>query len=84
MDERRKRPRRRILKSATIRLGKQHAIPCAVRNLSEIGACLVVQATFGITGGFQLLMPGHAPRTCKVIWSTDTKLGVEFQASNIQ
>jgi hypothetical protein len=44
MDERRKIPRRRILKSGKILLGRRQ-VQCTVRNLSEIGACLVVQTT---------------------------------------
>jgi hypothetical protein len=54
-------------------------VPCAVRNLSEIGACLVVQTTFGIPGTFKCVMPDRTPQTCQVIWRDDTKLGVRFQ-----
>ena len=45
--ERRQPPaRRRMLKSGKILLGT-HLIPCAVRNMSERGACLKVQTTVG-------------------------------------
>lgn len=78
MIERRKAPRRRILKSGKIRHGKA-GISCTVRNLSEIGASLVVQTTFGIPKTFEFAMPGRPPRKCKVIWRNETTLGVEFQ-----
>jgi hypothetical protein len=78
VEDRRKAPRRRILKSGTIMLGSAK-VPCAVRNLSEIGACLVVQTTFGIPGTFKCVMPDRTPQTCQVIWRDDTKLGVRFQ-----
>lgn len=67
-----------MLKSGKIMLGKA-PIPCTVRNLSEIGACLVVQTTFGIPGTFTFTMADHKSQTCKVIWRDDTKLGVHFE-----
>jgi hypothetical protein len=47
VDKRQPPPRRRMLKSGKILLGK-HPVPCTVRNLSETGACLQVQTTAGI------------------------------------
>jgi hypothetical protein len=79
MANQRKAPRRRILKSGTIILGKEAHLPCLVRNLSEAGARLEVQATFEIPSAFLLGMPGRPPRTCKVIWRTDRQLGVHFR-----
>jgi hypothetical protein len=80
-DERRRAQRRRILKGGKILLGKAE-VPCTVRNLSETGACLVVQTTYGIPAIFQLVMPDQPPRACKTAWRTDTKLGVEFQQAD--
>ena len=79
MANQRKAPRRRTLKSGTIILGKKAQLPCAVRNLSETGACLEVQATFEIPSTFLFGMPGRPPRTCKVIWRNDRQLGVQFR-----
>lgn len=78
MDERRKAARMRMLKSGKILLGRRE-VPCAVRSLSEIGACLQVQTTYGIPALFQLIMPNREPQSCKVIWRDDTKLGVHFR-----
>jgi len=78
MDERRKSLRRRVLKSAKLLLGRREVL-CTVRNLSEIGACLVVQTTYGIPATFEVVMPDQSLKSCKVMWRDDTKLGVHFR-----
>jgi len=60
-----------MLKSGKILLGK-HAVPCAVRNLSETGAGLQVQTTTGIPSEFYLVMSDGLPS------QADTDL--EFEA----
>ena len=75
--ERRQQPRKRMLKSGKILLGK-HAIPCAVRNMSERGACLKVQTTEGLPEMFDFLFAGEPVRTCKTVWRDDTQIGVMF------
>jgi hypothetical protein len=75
--ERRQQRRKRMLKSGKILLGK-HAIPCAVRNLSEQGACLKVQTTEGIPEVFDFLFAGEPIRTCKTVWRDYTQIGVLF------
>ena len=75
--ERRQQPRKRMLKSGKILLGK-HAIPCAVRNMSERGACLKVQTTEGLPDMFDFLFAGEPARTCKTMWRDDTQIGVMF------
>jgi hypothetical protein len=67
-----------MLKSGKILLGS-HAVPCAVRNLSETGACLEVQTTYGIPTKFEFVLPPQPPRLCKVVWIRDTKIGVHFE-----
>ena len=78
MDEHRNVKRMRTLKSGKILLGS-HAVPCTVRNLSETGACLEVQTTVGIPATFEFVLPSQPPRTCKVVWLGDTRLGVHFK-----
>ena len=78
MDEHRKAKRMRMLKSGKILLGS-HAVPCTVRNLSDAGACLEVQTTVGIPSKFEFVMPSQPPRSCKVVWLGDTKMGVQFK-----
>jgi hypothetical protein len=70
-----------MLKSGKILLGK-HAVPCAVRNLSEIGACLQVQTTEGLPSEFAFAIGDLPPWTCKVIWRDETRMGVEFEHSS--
>jgi len=79
MANRRKVTRRRTFKTGTIILGKKAHLPCTVRDLSDSGANLEVQATFEIPSMFLLGMPGRSPRSCKVIWRTASKLGVRFR-----
>lgn len=66
-----------MLKAGKIFLGS-YQIPCTVRNISEIGACLEVQTTIGIPAQFNFALPNQALQTCKVMWRDYTKLGVHF------
>jgi hypothetical protein len=78
VDRRQPPPRRRLLKSGEILLGK-HPIPCTVRNMSERGACLQVQTTAGIPAIFDFQRAGEPDvRTCKTIWRDNTRIGVMF------
>jgi hypothetical protein len=78
MDDRRDGPRLRLLKSGKILLGKA-AVPCTVRNMSDSGARLQVQSTFGLPSAFELALDDHPPRACKVVWLDSTTLRVQFQ-----
>jgi hypothetical protein len=78
MNENRVRPRRRVLKSGWIILSDKAAkLECTVRNLSETGACLQVSTTYGMPANFGLLVEG-VRHTCRIVWRTDTRLGVAF------
>jgi hypothetical protein len=66
-----------MLKSGKILLGN-YAIPCAVRNISEIGACLKVQTTEGIPEEFDFLFAGEPARACKTVLRDYTQIGVKF------
>jgi hypothetical protein len=70
--------RKRIPKSATIIL-ENREMTCTIRDISKLGACILVESTFGIPAIFQLIVPDRAPQTCKVMWRDDTKLGVHFR-----
>jgi len=67
-----------MLKSGKILLGKA-AVPCTVRNLSDGGACLQVQSTYGIPSAFDVAIDDKPVRACKVVWLDATTLRVEFQ-----
>jgi hypothetical protein len=82
MDEKRRAPRTRMLKSGRIALSeKAPKIECAIRNMSETGACLQISSTYGIPAYFDLLLSGNERRACHVVWRTDTRLGVAFRNS---
>jgi hypothetical protein len=62
MEQRRAAQRLRMLKSGKIFLGSW-GVPCTIRNLSDTGACLQVQTTYGIPSKFELaLADGSAGR----------------------
>jgi hypothetical protein len=80
MNERRNVPRPRVLKSGKIAVSeKAPKIECAIRNMTDNGACLQISTTFGIPTNFELLLSGGERRACQVVWRTDTRLGVSFR-----
>ncbi len=71
--------RKRVLKTAQIILSeKAPKLDCAVRNLSDTGACLQVSTTYGIPANFDVIIEG-VRRACRSVWRTDTKLGITFE-----
>ncbi|MHA6297998.1 PilZ domain-containing protein [Devosia sp. CAU 1758] len=78
--ERRIAPRRNTLIHASIAMGFS-TVPCIVRNVSETGAKLEVGRVTGIPDRFDLIVPGHRPQPCRVVWRALKELGVEYQAA---
>jgi hypothetical protein len=79
LEERRKRTRRRMLKGAQIVFAHRGAaIDCAVRNLSDGGACLRVFSPVGIPDMFELWLDSDSVRCCRVVWRKATQIGVVF------
>ncbi len=77
--ERRNKARRRALKSAQIAFkGHGVTIDCTVRNLSDRGACLIVESPIGIPDTFDLVLDRVSFRDCRVTWRRATQIGVEF------
>lgn len=78
VQEKRATFRKRVLKTAQIILSdKTPKLDCAVRNLSNTGACLQLSTTYGIPMNFDIVLDGiHHP--CRAVWRTDTKMGVAF------
>lgn len=71
--------RRRVLKGARIAFkDRGAAIDCAVRNLSDRGACLKVESPIGIPDSFDLVLDQANVRGCRVKWRKATQIGVEF------
>jgi hypothetical protein len=78
MENQRESARLRMLKSGKIVLGKA-SVPCTVRNLSDGGACLQVQSTYGLPSAFEFILDDKPPRQCKVVWLDATTVRVQFQ-----
>jgi len=79
MDEHRRSPRIRTLKSGKIVFNhKSSVVDCTVRNLSRGGACLLVASTTGIPESFELILDG-ATHPCRIAWRAPTRIGVSFQ-----
>ncbi len=79
MQDKRTNYRKRILKNAQIVLSeKAPKLDCAVRNLTDTGACLQVSTTYGIPATFDVVIEG-VRRPCRSIWRTDTKMGITFE-----
>lgn len=79
MVERRRFPRHRVFKGASIAFGRSAAISCTVRNLSEGGACLDVECPIGIPDDFALVMDAdRSVRRSRIVWTSARRLGVAF------
>jgi hypothetical protein len=80
MDERRKKRRQRTLKAGKIVFNQQRSVlDCTARDLTEMGACLVVGSSVGIPKMFELLIPiDDVKRSCRVIWRSADRVGVKF------
>jgi hypothetical protein len=79
MNERRASVRHPRYKGASIvfnRLGS--VISCTLRNISESGACLMVQHDIFIPGEFKLLAEG-AMHSCAVAWRRPDRVGVKYR-----
>jgi len=76
--EKRRQTRKRVFRTAQIALGETAPkLECAVRDISEQGACLSVSTTFGLPQQFDVIINGQRKRG-RSIWRTLTELGVVF------
>ena len=78
--ERRIAPRRNTYIQASIAMGFTN-LPCIVRNVSDTGAKLEVSRVAAIPDRFDLIVPGHRPQPCRVVWRSLKEIGVEYQAA---
>jgi hypothetical protein len=79
MTDKRRAPRRRVLKGGQISFHRLGTIDCAVRNLSATGACLIVASPIGIPDEFDFIMDrDKIPRRCRIEWRSANKIGVSF------
>lgn len=79
MTERRTRTRRRILKSAQVRLEQGKVVDCFIRNISIEAACLEFNGPVGVPKTFELVLDSEGSvRHCRVAWQTRRHVGVAF------
>jgi len=79
MQERRLYPRRQVLMTGRLlRSGNRAAIECAVRNLSDAGACLEISAVHDLSTDFALVM-GASSRFGRVVWRTRDRSGISYE-----
>jgi hypothetical protein len=78
MDEKRRSPRRRVLKSATIVFNHNRSVvSCILRNLSDDGALLKVENSVTIPERFVLRFDGQIVE-CVSVRRTLTEIAVKF------
>lgn len=78
---RRAKPRHRVLKRGQILLSTNSVIDCAVRNLSDSGAGLRIDAIFPMPREFDLMIgDAGAKRRVRIQWQVGNDLGVVFIA----
>jgi hypothetical protein len=80
MDEKRKAPRRRVLKGGKIVFADaMRVIDCTIRDLSEDGARLMIANTVGVPDTFMLYEQAKGMlHPASVIWRQADAVGVKF------
>jgi hypothetical protein len=69
--------RKRVLKGARILIPSLGiSADCALRDLSETGACLVLTTPVALTDSFELAMDDGVVKQCRVVWRTARRIGV--------
>jgi hypothetical protein len=83
--ELRKKPRRQFHYDASILLnGTSSPCACAIADISETGARIVLESDRELPERFILLLNrgGEARRRCRVVWRNGLTVGVQFPASH--
>jgi hypothetical protein len=80
MDDRRKHVRIRTLKSGKIVFNRRlNVIDCIVRNMSDGGACVQLQAPDWLPEKFELTIPiDGLNRLCRLRWKQADRVGVAY------
>lgn len=78
MEERRRGSRLRTLKGGLILFGTAPTFECVIRNMSDLGALLMINP-IGIPDEFTLVVkPEMVKRACQIAWHSADKIGVRF------
>ena len=77
----RTQPRELTLKTAKIKCEATNSvILCAILNINDAGACILVSDQTDIPETFDLTIdPIGSNYTCRVVWRSDNRIGVSFQ-----
>jgi PilZ domain len=79
MQERRKRPRLRVLKSAKLVLGRSSVLDCIVQDLTNVGAGVTISNAIDLPEVLEMTFDGgRSFRPCRLVWRTLIRTGVEF------
>jgi hypothetical protein len=81
-DDKRRAPRRRILKGAIIAYNdRRSTLPCTVRDISETGARVRTESSINAPDTFVLIIElDGLEADCKVVWRKSPELAVTFLA----
>jgi hypothetical protein len=85
MLERRSVTRTRVRRNAEIVLSRRASVaaatvPCTLRDLTNLGACLTLAATDRVPDTFELTLDrGRSLRPCRVRWRSADQIGVSFE-----
>jgi hypothetical protein len=80
MQDKRRVQRTRVLKDAKIILNNRSSLfDCTVINLTNLGSCVYLPSSARIPNSFALSFDrARSSRRCRVIWRTESKLGISF------
>src|SRR5258708_39630643 len=81
--ELRRKPRRNFHYNASVLLdGTSSPQPCAIADISETGARIMLEKECALPERFILLLSrgGEARRHCRLVWRSGLSAGVEFPA----
>jgi hypothetical protein len=79
--QRRTATRQRLELSGSISRGEEPPIPCAIVDMSILGASITSE-DYALPNVFTLFLdqPGAVQRKCEVVWRTGFTVGVRFMA----
>lgn len=80
--EKRRAKRQPLYIAATIALGANRTLACALHDISETGARIETRRPEAVPDRFTLLLTPHGfpRRECRVVWRRQGLLGVTFEA----
>src|ERR1700749_3234430 len=84
MSERRRAVRTNVYKCAKI-VSPQFSRDCVVRDISTLGARVAMLSTAYIPDTFDLTFDAaRTLRACRLVWRTETQIGIEFAATQFR